>query len=67
MGNGLVKWPAFTIVGRFVFGRWNHADLAVESPVIEPFDVIERRPFDVFDVAPRTLAVDEFGLVKTVE
>ncbi len=39
----------------------------VDSPVVEPVDVVERRLFPVFDVAPRSLSMDELGLVETVE
>jgi hypothetical protein len=39
----------------------------VNSTVVEPIDVLECLPFDVFNVAPRSLTMDEFGLVETVE
>ena len=39
----------------------------MNSTVVEPVDVLECLPFDVLDVAPRSLAVDEFSLVETVE
>jgi len=39
----------------------------VDSPVVEPVDVVERRPFDVFDIAPGALTMDELGLVETIE
>ena len=39
----------------------------MDSSVVEPVDVVERRPFDVFDVAPGSLAVDQLSLVETVE
>ena len=35
--------------------------------VVEPVEVVERGPFDVLDVAPRSLAMDELGLVEAVE
>jgi hypothetical protein len=47
--------------------RWHVVEGLVNSSVVEPVDVVERRPFDVFDVAPRSLAVDQLGLVETVE
>ena len=37
------------------------------SSVVEPVEVVERRPFDVLDVAPGSLAVNEFVFVETVE
>jgi hypothetical protein len=39
----------------------------VDSSVVEPVEVVERRPLDVLDVAPRPLAMDQLGLVETVE
>ena len=39
----------------------------MDSSVVEPVDVVERLPFDVLDVAPRTLSVDQLSLVETVE
>jgi len=45
--------------------RWHVVERFVYPSVVEPVDVVERRPFDVFDVAPRSSAVNQFGLVKT--
>ena len=39
----------------------------MNSTVVEPIDVLECLPLDVLDVAPWSLAVDEFGLVETIE
>ena len=39
----------------------------MDAPVVEPVDVVERGPFDVFDVAPGSFAVDQLALVETVE
>ena len=39
----------------------------VNSSVVEPADVVERRPFDALDVAPGSLAVDQLGLVEAIE
>ena len=39
----------------------------MDAPVVEPVDVVECRPLDVFDVAPGTLAIDQFALEETVE
>ena len=39
----------------------------VDAPVVEPADVVECCPFDVLDVAPRSLAVDQLALVEAVE
>lgn len=43
------------------------AECLVNSTIIEPVDVGEGLPFDVLNVAPGTLAVDEFVLIETVE
>ncbi len=39
----------------------------VDVSAVEPVDVGERRPLDVLDVAPRSLAVDQFGLELPVK
>ena len=39
----------------------------MDPAVVEPVDVVERGPFDVFDVAPGSLAMDQLGLAETVE
>ena len=47
---------------------WRHVvQCLVNSPVIEPVDVGERRPFDVLDVAPGSATMNQLGLVETVE
>ena len=56
-----------SVVGGFEHRRRDHADLAVESLVVEPVDVGERCPLDVFDALPRPLVIDQFGLVEAVE
>jgi len=35
--------------------------------VVEPVDVVERGPLDVFDVAPGTLSINQLALVEAVE
>lgn len=52
---------SFELDGRHVVER------LVDSAVVEPADVVERRPFDVLDVAPGPLAVDQLSLIETVE
>lgn len=44
--------------------RWDVADLAVESSVVPPVDPFERRELNVVQVAPRSMASHEFGLVE---
>ena len=39
----------------------------MDSSVVEPVDIVERRPFDMLHVAPGSLAVDQLGLVDAVE
>ena len=46
--------------------RWNVVERLVDSPIVEPVDVVEGLPFDVFDASPRTLAVNQLVLVETV-
>jgi len=45
----------FEFNGRHVVKR------LVDSPVVEPVDVVKCRPFDMFDVAPGTLAMNQFA------
>ena len=51
----------------FEFDRRHVAKRFVNSPVVEPFDVVKCRPFDVFYVAPGALAVNQFSFVETVD
>jgi hypothetical protein len=39
----------------------------VNSSVVEPVDVVEGCPFDMFDVVPGALAMNQFALVETIE
>ena len=47
--------------------RRHAVERLVNSLIVEPVDVVERRPFDMLDVAPGSLAVNEFVLVEAVE
>ena len=47
--------------------RWHVVERLVASSTIEPVDVVECGPFDVLDVASGTFAMDQLGLVETVE
>jgi hypothetical protein len=58
---------AGVIVGHFELNRWHVVERFVDASVVEPINVVERGPFDLFDVAPGSFAMDEFGLVETVE
>jgi len=46
---------------------WDIVECFVDSLVVEPVDVVECCPFDVFNIAPGSLTVDELGLVEAVE
>ena len=47
---------------------WRHVvERLVDPAFVEPVDVGERRPLDVLDVAPGSLAVNQLGLVEAVE
>ena len=39
----------------------------MNSSIVEPIEVVKGGPFDLFDVAPRSLAMNQFSLVETVE
>jgi len=56
---------AIVVVG-FVLGGWDVSEFAVQSSVVEPFDVGKRLKLEVLGVAPGTAPADEFGLVETV-
>ena len=56
-----------TVVGRFVLGRWDQSDLAVQAPVVEPVDVFGDGDLQVVDVLPRALVADQLGLEQGVE
>ena len=43
------------------------ADLAVETPVVEPIYVISHGDLEVADVPPWALVADKFGLEQRVE
>ena len=62
----LLSLLVMVVVGFHLCG-WDVADLAVETTVVEPFDVGEGRELDVFGVAPWSLAFDQFGLVERVD
>jgi len=45
----------------------DHADLAVQSPVIEPVDVFRGRDLEVVDILPGPAVADQLGLEQRVE
>ena len=55
------------IVVSLELDRRHVVERLVDASVVEPVDVVKRRPLDVLDVAPGFLAVDQFALVVAVE
>src|SRR5262245_2090746 len=43
-------------------GRGHHPELRVQSAVVEPVDVLERRDLQVIEATPRPSRADELGL-----
>jgi hypothetical protein len=41
-----------SVEGGLGFGRWDHADLAVQAAVVEPVDVFEGGELDVVESPP---------------
>ena len=58
--------PGSSVVVVLEPGGWDVTELAVEAALVEPVDPGESLELDVFDVAPRASAADEFGLVEAV-
>jgi hypothetical protein len=54
------------VMGRLELSRRDHADLTVQTTMVEPVDVLESLELDVIESAPRTL-VNQLGLVQAVE
>lgn len=54
-------------VERFVLGRWDVAELAVEPSLVEPVDVLGDGDLEVVDACPGALVADQLGLEQTVE
>ena len=50
-----------------VFDWRDMADLAVETPVVEPIYVLSHGDLEVVDVPPWALVADKFGLEQRVE
>lgn len=47
--------------------RRDHPDLAVESTMIEPVDVLGRRELELVDALPGPAVADQLGLEQRVE
>jgi hypothetical protein len=50
-----------TVVADLVLGGWNESDLAVQTTVVEPVDVLGDGDLEVVDVLPGSLVGDQFG------
>ena len=51
----------------FEFDWRDIVKLLVDSPAVKPIVVIKFYPFNVFNVAPVALAMNQFGFVETAE
>jgi hypothetical protein len=54
------------VIGRLELSRRDHADLSVQTTMVEPVDVLESLVLDVIETAPR-LAVNQLSLVQAIE
>ena len=54
------------VIGGLELSGRDHPDLAVQTTVVEPVDVLEGRELDVIEAAPGP-PVDQLGLVQAVE
>ena len=46
---------------------WDHADLVVETSVVEPVDVLGGRDLKLVDARPGAVVTDQLGLEQRVE
>ncbi len=56
-----------TVVLLLELGRWDGPDPAMQTPVVEPVDVLGDRDLEVVDVLPGPLVADQLGLEQRVE
>jgi len=49
------------VIGGLELCRWDHADLTMQTPLVEPVDIREGLVLDVVEPGPRA-AVDELRL-----
>ena len=64
---GVSRRGVVTVVSVFELGRWDQADLAVRTMVVEPVDVLRDSELEVVDVLPRSLVAHQLGLEREVE
>ncbi len=55
------------VVGGFELSGGNHAQPGVESPAVEPVEVLQGGVLHVLEPAPGTVLANQLGLVETVE
>jgi hypothetical protein len=53
-----------TVVLLLKLDRWDVAVLFVESRVVEPIEVVQGGDLDLFHRLPRTVGIDQLGLVE---
>ncbi len=56
-----------TVVLLLELGRWDGPDPAMQTPVVEPVDVLGDRDLEVVDVLPGPLVADQLGIEQRVE
>ena len=59
---GLGEDGLVTVVGGFELGGWDITASLVEAAVVEPVEVFEGGDLDLFDGAPGSARLDQFGL-----
>lgn len=55
-----------TVMALLELDRRGHAEFTVQTAVVEPVDVLDRRDLKVLDAAPRSLVADQLGLEDRV-
>ena len=56
-----------TVVLLLELGRWDGPDPAMQTPVVEPVDVLGDRDLEVVDILPGPLVADQLGIEQRVE
>ncbi len=65
--SSVFGWAVLTVVVGFVFGWWDVSDRLQDATVVEPVDPFKGGVLDVVESVPRSLSVDDFGLVEAVD
>lgn len=66
ISRGPIEPVALCIDVLFCLGWWDVSDGAKQASVIEPIDPAEYGYFQILHVAPRSLAMDQFGFAEAV-